>query len=87
MREATRPQIANEGTRESRPAGKLFGSYGYLTWTDNEIVKHSYWLSGVGGQRIGISTRTRRIVNAFGNSEHWMSSFYALAGDWMAATR
>lgn len=57
MREATRPQIANEGTRESRPAGKLFGSYGYLTWTDNEIVKHSYWLSGVGGQRIGISSR------------------------------
>jgi len=87
VREATRPQIANKGSRDSRPAGKLFGSYGYLIWTENEIAKDSYWLSGVGGQRIGVSTRNGRMVVAFGNSEHWMVELYEFARDWMAERR
>lgn len=87
VREATRPQIANKGSRESRRAGKLFGSYGYFVWTENEIAPDSYWLSGVGGQRIGVSTKTGRMVFAFGNSESWMADLYEFARDWMVAPR
>lgn len=87
VREATKTQILNKGSRESRRAGKLFGGYGYLIWTENEIAPDSYWLSGVGGQRIGVSTRSGRMVVAFGNSEHWMVDLYEFARDWMASSR
>ena len=87
VRDATRTQIANKGSRDSRRAGKLFGGYGYLIWTENEIAPESYWLSGVGGQRIGVSTRNGRMVVAFGNSEHWMVDLYEFARDWMAVAR
>lgn len=84
VREATSPQISNAGSRESRRTGKTFGSYGYLVWTENDIAPDSYWFGGVGGQRIGVSSRNGRMVVAFGNSEGWMGSLYELARDWMS---
>ena len=87
VRDATKTQISNKGSRDSRRTGKLFGGYGYLVWTDNELAPDSYWLSGVGGQRIGVSTHNGRMVVAFGNSDNWMTDLYEFARDWMSASR
>ena len=38
VRVATSTQIDNPGTPATRKMGKLFGGYGYLTWTRNTIA-------------------------------------------------
>ena len=53
VRSAMSKQIANGATPATRQSGKLFASYGYFIWTDNEVVPNTVWASGWGGQRIG----------------------------------
>jgi hypothetical protein len=82
VREAARTQIPNGHTRADRPSGALFAGYGYLTWTDNEIAKDTFWAAGYGGQRIGWRYDDNHMVVAFSNVEDWMPELYGLLRDW-----
>ena len=84
VRAATSTQIGNGTSPGTRKTGKLFGGYGYFTWTENSIVPGTAWASGWGGQRIGWSTdpANNRMVIAFSNVESWMPDVYSLAKDW-----
>ncbi|MEO5797644.1 MAG: serine hydrolase [Rhodoferax sp.] len=82
VRAATTTQIPNGSGPNSRKTGKLFGGYGYLTWTENVIAPKTAWASGIGGQRISWHKDSDRMVLVFSNIENWMSEIYALGRDW-----
>ena len=75
-------QIDNPGTPATRKMGKLFGGYGFLTWTGNSIAPDTAWASGWGGQRISWHKDSDRMVVVFSNAESWMPDLYELARDW-----
>lgn len=78
VREASKTQIKNI----SKISAKYFEGYGYLTWTENRLIKDGYWAVGHGGQRIGWNHRNKRMLIAFSNVENYMDSLYALYADW-----
>jgi CubicO group peptidase (beta-lactamase class C family) len=82
VRASMSTQIDNPGTPATRKAGKLFGGYGYLIWTDNAIAPDTVWALGHGGQRIGWHRKSDRMVILFSNLEDWMPDVYELARDW-----
>ncbi len=84
VRSALSLQIRNTGGRHDRRFGKLFGGYGYLIWTDNEIVRGASFANGHGGQRISWSTdpNNSRMVIVISNIESWMTEVYDLVKDW-----
>ncbi|MFC7462337.1 serine hydrolase domain-containing protein [Hydrogenophaga defluvii] len=84
VRKAITTQIPNGSSPSTRKMGKLFGGYGYLTWTDNEIAHNTSWAVGWGGQRISWHRDSDRIVIAFSNIENWMPDLYEVARDWNA---
>jgi CubicO group peptidase (beta-lactamase class C family) len=86
VRAAMSKQIANGSSPSTRKIGKLFAGYGYLTWTDNEMVPHSVWALGWGGQRIGWDKNSDRMVIVFSNMEDWMTEVYEVAKDWNRIT-
>ncbi len=89
VRTAVSKQIVNGNSPGTRKMGKLFGGYGYFTWTENSIVPNTAWASGWGGQRIGWNTdpSNNRMVITFSNAESWMPDVYALANDWNKLSR
>jgi len=89
VRAATSTQISNGSNPSTRKMGKLFGGYGYFTWTENSIVPNTAWASGWGGQRIGWNTdpNNHRMVITFSNVESWMPDVYELAKDWSKLSR
>ena len=89
VRAATSTQISNGSNPSTRKMGKLFGGYGYFTWTENSIVPNTAWASGWGGQRIGWNTdpNNNRMVITFSNIESWMPDVYELAKDWSKLSR
>ena len=84
VRVATTTQIANGTSSATRKMGKMFGGYGYLTWTENSAAPHTTWASGWGGQRISWHHHSDRMVVVFSNVESWMPEVYELAKDWNA---
>lgn len=84
VRAAMTMQISNAGNTASRKFGKLFGGYGYLIWTENDVAPKTAWASGWGGQRIGWSTErgNDRMVVTFSNTENWMQEVYELGREW-----
>jgi CubicO group peptidase (beta-lactamase class C family) len=82
VRNAMSKQISNGYSSTTRKVGKLFAGYGYLIWTDNEMVPHSAWAVGWGGQRIGWDKESDRMVVVFSNVEDWMPELYDLTKDW-----
>lgn len=82
VRSAMSKQINNGYGPTSRKDGKQFSSYGYLTWTDNDIAPNTAWAVGWGGQRIGWNRGNDRIVLVFSNEENWMSDVYEIAKAW-----
>jgi CubicO group peptidase (beta-lactamase class C family) len=84
VRKATTTQISNAGSPATRKQGRLFGGYGYLTWTENQVVPNTAWASGWGGQRISWHRSSDRMVITFSNVESWMPDVYEVARDWNA---
>ena len=82
VRAATSTQIGNPGSPSTRKVGKLFGGYGYFTWTDNAISPGTAWASGWGGQRISWHRDSDRMVVVFSNVEDWMPELYELDRAW-----
>ena len=82
VRSAMRTQISNGGSPATRKTGKLFGGYGYFTWTENAVAPNTAWASGWGGQRIGWNLGNDRMVVVFSNEENWMDSVYEIAKGW-----
>ncbi|MEO6294064.1 MAG: serine hydrolase, partial [Burkholderiaceae bacterium] len=82
VRDAMRTEIYNCGTSTTRKFGKLFGGYGYLMWTENEIARDTVWAVGYGGQRIGWHRKSERMLIVFSNVEDWMPEVYELAKEW-----
>jgi len=80
VREASKTQIKNI----SKIMGQYFDGYGYLTWTENKLLKDSYWAVGYGGQRIGWNHQNKRMLLAFSNIENYMDKLYALYAEWAA---
>lgn len=79
LRAATKRQISNN----ARKTGRAFAGYGYQFWTDNELVlTPSAWMSGYGGQRIGIDLRSGRVLVVFSNVEDYMVDVYRLFDQW-----
>ena len=87
VRAATSTQISNGGSPSTRKMGKLFGGYGYFTWTENSITPNTAWASGWGGQRISWHKDSDRMVITFSNVESWMPDVYELAKDWNKLSR
>lgn len=63
VREATSSQIKND-----RRFAKMYGGYGYLTWTDNSDIPNSYTALGYGGQAIIWSTASDKYFIVFSNN-------------------
>ena len=84
VRAATTTQITNGTSPATRKMGKMFGGYGYMTWTENSVAPHTAWASGWGGQRISWHHHSDRMVVVFSNVENWMPEVYELAKDWNA---
>ena len=80
VREASKTQIKNV----SKITGQYFDGYGYLTWTENRLLKDSYWAVGYGGQRIGWNHQNKRMLVAFSNVENYMDKLYGLYAEWAA---
>lgn len=78
VREASRTQIKNL----SKTVGQNFDGYGYFLWTDNLLLRDSYWAVGYGGQRIGWTRKNNRMIIVFSNAEDWMLDLYQLYRDW-----
>ena len=85
VRASESKQIANDGNPAARKSGKLFDSYGYLTWVDNTIAPNTAWAVGWGGQRISWDKDSDRMVVVFSNREDWMADVYELSRDWNRA--
>lgn len=63
-----------------------FSGYGFFTWTENTLVRNTFWAVGYGGQRIGWSTdpANRRMFLMFSNSaDKDMNSIYPVADRWI----
>jgi hypothetical protein len=77
-------QIRNAGNPDTRKFGRLFDGYGYLIWTENQMVPNTAWAVGWGGQRISWSTdpSNNRMVITFSDIENWMPEVYEVARDW-----
>ena len=82
VRTATNTQIPNSSSPAARKTGKLFGGYGYFTWTGNTIAPNTAWASGWGGQRISWHKDSDRMVVVFSNVENWMPEIYEVSKDW-----
>jgi CubicO group peptidase (beta-lactamase class C family) len=67
LKEATKTQINNTEKRFAR----WINGYGYQIWTDNSLVKNSYWAYGHGGQKIAWNRFNDKILIAFSTSENW----------------
>jgi CubicO group peptidase (beta-lactamase class C family) len=78
VRQASSTQIKND----RKIIGQYFDGYGYLTWTENKMLKDSYWAVGYGGQRIGWNHQNKRMLVAFSNVENYMDKLYALYSEW-----
>lgn len=82
VRTAMSKQIANGTTPATRKNGKLFASYGYFMWTDNDIAPNTAWAVGWGGQRIGWNKSNDRMLLVFSNEESWLGDAYGVAKNW-----
>ena len=63
-----------------------FSGYGFLTWTDNDMVPSTAWAVGAYGQRIGwsIKERNTKVFLSFGDgSDPDMNKIYPLANRWI----
>lgn len=80
--------LSTSQTRISKIPGVngFFSGYGFLTWTDNDLVPQSAWAVGHHGQRIGWSTQrgNPRLFLTFGDgSDADMARLYPLARRWL----
>ena len=81
-----RQAMTNQIKNVQKNAGKVFDSYGFLTWTENRDAPNTVWASGYGGQRIGWSAQNDRTLIVFSNAENWMEEVYSLEKDWALLT-
>jgi len=81
VRQAASSQIKNV----QKNAGKLFDSYGFLTWTDSKLAPDTFWAVGYGGQRIGWSTKNAKAIVIFSNTEDWIADLMELNETWVSA--
>lgn len=77
IREASRTQIWTD-----RKGGSYLSGYGYLIWTANVMARDTFWAAGKGGQRIGWTNNSNRMIVVFSNREDWMTDLYGLFVDW-----
>ncbi len=63
VRKGTTTQIKTD-----RRFAKMYGGYGYLTWTDNDDIPNSYSALGYGGQAIVWSSKSDKYFIAFSNN-------------------
>ena len=78
IREASKTQIPVK----TRPTDNL--GYGYFIWTENKVVKDSYWAAGYAGQRIAWNQKNNRMLVVFSNDARAMDQVSALYRDWSA---
>lgn len=83
VRQATASQIKNV----QKNAGKLFDGYGFLTWTATQYAPDTFWAVGYGGQRIGWSRGTDKLLVLFSNSEEWITDAYQLLDRWQRSSQ
>lgn len=77
IREATRTQISSD-----RRFARMYGGYGYFTWTDNRDLPNSYSALGYGGQAIVWSTSSDKFFIVFSNSTT-ASEIHRMARLWL----
>ena len=79
LQEATTTQISNDSDRIS----KDFRGYGYMFWSENWRVKEpSFWMTGLGGQRIGVDLKSGRTLVLISNAEDFMPAVYRVFDTW-----
>lgn len=64
----------------------FFTGYGFLTWTDNDLVRSTAWAAGAYGQRIAWSKKAKntRLFLTFGDgTDPDMNRIYPLADRWI----
>lgn len=60
-----------------------FRGYGYGFWTDNYLIKApSFWMTGYGGQRIGVDPVSGRVLVLIAHVEDFMPEVYQLFDLW-----
>lgn len=79
LKDATATQISNDSLRIS----KDFRGYGYMFWTENWMTKEpSFWMTGFGGQRIGVDLKSGRTLVLISNAEDFMPAVYRVFDTW-----
>lgn len=80
LKEATSSQVKNRiGSRFPQN----FKSYGYFFGLENDLVKNSFWAVGLGGQRIGWSKNSNKMIISFSNSDQNIGELEQLFSDWI----
>ncbi|MDP3797502.1 MAG: serine hydrolase [Polaromonas sp.] len=78
LRQATTKRISNNTQILSQ-----FRGYGYGFWTDNYLIKSpSFWMTGFGGQRIGVDPASGRVLVLIAHVEDFMPEVYRLFDQW-----
>ncbi len=78
LREATIKKVPNNTAILSE-----FRGYGYGFWTENfHIRAPSFWMTGYGGQRIGVDPVSGRVLVLIGHVENFMPEVYRLFNLW-----
>lgn len=80
LKEATSTQVAN---RIGSKFPQNFKSYGYFFGIENVLVKNSFWAVGLGGQRIGWSKNSNKMIISFSNSDENINQIEQLFTDWI----
>lgn len=79
LKDATTTRISNDSGRIS----KDFRGYGYMFWNENWMIKGpSFWMTGFGGQRIGVDLKSGRTLVLISNAEDFMPTVYRVFDRW-----
>lgn len=80
IQEATTKRVDNR-PRSNFP--QSFKGYGYYFGVDSEWSPNTFWAVGFGGQRIGWSRSSQKIIVTFGNSDQHIEALERIYARWL----
>ena len=80
LQEATRKHLPTHPKSNYPPR---LQSYGYFFGVDNKYAPDTYWAVGFGGQEIGWSTKSQKMLLSFANSDEHVVDLEKIYSEWL----